>query len=83
MCVETQQQTMQEEEQHIGHRIKEVANRKGIKTSWLAVQLGCHRNNVYLIFSRSWIDTETLMKISQILEHDFFVDLSGWYKKNK
>ena len=66
---------------HIGSLIREQMTRKGIKVSWLAQQLGCHRNNIYLIFSRPWIDTDTLMKISQILQHDFFDDLSRWYKE--
>ncbi len=66
---------------HVGQHIKEVVVQKGIKVPWLAQQLGCHRNNVYLIFSRSWIDTSSLMKLSQILEHDFFADLSGWYQQ--
>lgn len=66
---------------HVGQLIKAVVIQKGIKVPWLAQQLGCHRNNVYLIFSRSWIDTGSLMKLSQILEHDFFADLSGWYQQ--
>lgn len=66
---------------HVGQLIKAVVIQKGIKVPWLAQQLGCHRNNVYLIFSRSWIDTSSLMKLSQILEHDFFADLSGWYQQ--
>ena len=47
---------------HIGQFIKEVVAQKGVKVPWIAQQLGCHRNNVYLIFSRPWIDTGTLMK---------------------
>lgn len=70
---------MQEGNPHIGELIKEVVAQKGIQTTWFAKQLGCHRNNVYLIYSRPWIDTETLMKISRILEHNFFEDLSKWY----
>lgn len=66
---------------HVGQLIKAVVIQKGIKVPWLAQQLGCHRNNVYLIFSRSWIDTSSLMKLSQILEHDFFADLSGCYRE--
>ena len=66
---------------HVGQLIKAVVIQKGIKVPWIAQQLGCHRNNVYLIFSRSWIDTGSLMKLSQILEHDFFADLSGWYQQ--
>lgn len=70
---------MSKDTPHIGQIIREVVIGKGIKVSWLATQLGCHRNNIYLIFSRSWIDTETLMRISYILEYDFFKELSGWY----
>lgn len=73
--------SMQEENPHIGQLIKEVVSRKGIKVSWLSEQLNSHRNNIYKIYSRSWIDTDTLMRISRILEHDFFEDLSAFYKR--
>ena len=65
---------------HVGKIIRDVVARKGIRVAWIAQQLGCHRNNVYLIFSRSWIDTETLMKLSRIMNHNFFDDLSKVYK---
>ena len=65
---------------HIGRHIKEVVAQKGVKVPWIAQQLGCHRNNVYLIFSRQWIDTGTLMKLSIILQYNFFAELSEWYK---
>ena len=68
---------------HIGRHIREVVAQKGIKVPWIAQQLGCHRNNVYLIFSRKWIDTGTLMKLSRILGYDFFAVLSGWYRDGK
>ena len=64
---------------HIGRHIKEVVTQKGVKVPWVAQQLGCHRNNVYLIFSRPWIDTGTLMKLSIILQYNFFAELSEWY----
>lgn len=70
---------MHNSEYNIGEIIKAEVTRKGIKVSWLAEQLNCHRNNVYLIFSRRWIDTDTLMKLSRILNHDFFADLSALY----
>ena len=72
---------MQDDNPHIGNLIKNVVRRKGIKVSWLAEQLNSPRNNIYKIFSRRWIDTETLMRISRVLEHDFFEDLSKWYKR--
>lgn len=74
---------MNEVTQHIGHIIQQVVAKKGIKVSWVAQQLGCHRNNVYLIFSRRWIDTDTLMKLAEILDHDFFADLSKQYRTRK
>ena len=70
---------MHNSEYNIGEIIKAEVTHKGIKVSWLAEQLNCHRNNVYLIFSRRWIDTDTLMKLSRILNHDFFADLSALY----
>ncbi len=74
---------MSEEGLHIGQVIRREVIRKGIKVPWLAQQLGCHRNNVYLIFSRQWIDTNTLMKLAQILGHDFFADLSRSYHEQQ
>lgn len=44
--------------------------------TWLAKRLNCHRVNVYDIFNRSTIDTELLRRISLVLGHDFFQDLS-------
>lgn len=67
---------MKNKEIHIGKLIKAEMQRQGRRAVWLAEQLGCHRNNVYLIYSRSWIDTEMLMKISIVLHHDFFAELS-------
>lgn len=67
---------------HIGKIIKSEMKRKGRKVSWFAEQLNCHRNNIYLIYSRSWIDTETLFRISQILEYNFFAYLSDFFSEN-
>lgn len=47
------------------------------------VVLRGNRNNVYLIFSRQWIDTNTLMKFAQILGHDFFAGLSRSYREQQ
>ena len=69
-------------EVHIGRLIKRRIEDNGIRVSWFAQKLGCHRNNVYIIFNRSWIDTETLMSICIILHHDFFQDLSEIYQKD-
>lgn len=68
---------------HIGKTIKDVVDRqpKGRTITWFAEQLNCHRVNVYDIFNRSTIDTELLRRISVILDHDFFKDLSTEFHK--
>ena len=70
-----------EHEPHIGQLIKAELTRQGRSVAWLAGCLCCHRNNVYLIFRRAWIDTFVLKKISIALHHDFFADLSDDYLK--
>lgn len=62
---------------HIGSHIREVFD-NGPKTwtvTWFARELNCDRRNVYNIFARHSIDTELLMRISKILQHNFFADL--------
>lgn len=49
---------------------------KGCTVTWFARQLNCERRNAYNIFERSNIDIELLMRISKVLGHDFFEDLS-------
>lgn len=59
---------------HIGSCIKEVFD-NGPKTwtvTWFALQLNCDRRNIYNIFVRQSIDTELLLRISKILQYNFF-----------
>lgn len=68
---------------HIGNLIKQEVTARGIKVSWLADQLHCHRNNIYKIYEKQWIDTHILMELSKILNHDFFIDLSNYLKDDQ
>lgn len=63
---------------HVGQMIKAELDRqpKARTATWLAKQLHCKRTNVYNIFNRPSVDTALLERISRILEHDFFLDLS-------
>lgn len=63
---------------HVGNMIKAELDRhpKAHTVTWFAAQLHCDRTNVYDIFRRQSIDTELLTRISKILGHDFFLDLS-------
>ncbi len=57
---------------HIGKLIKNKLSEQQKSVVWLAKELSCSRTNVYKILGKYSIDTELLVKISTILEHDFF-----------
>jgi len=61
---------------HIGKCIEEELRRQERSVAWFARKLFCNRQNVYDIFKRESIDTTLLRRISAILGHDFFRDLS-------
>lgn len=56
----------------IGPKVQEVFESRNMKLSDLADQLGTVRQNVYRIFKKSDLDTGLLMKISEVLNHNFF-----------
>lgn len=56
----------------IGSRVQEVFESRNMKLSDLADQLGTVRQNVYRIFKKKDLDTGLLIKISEVLEHNFF-----------
>lgn len=57
---------------HIGHLIEEELRRQERSVTWFAKKLYCERTNVYSIFKRESIDTSLLLRISSILNHNFF-----------
>ncbi|MCQ2113387.1 MAG: helix-turn-helix transcriptional regulator [Bacteroidaceae bacterium] len=61
---------------HIGKRIREVLDEKGQSVTWFAQTLCYSRTNIYKIFQKETIDSDILMTISDILNHDFFKDYS-------
>lgn len=56
----------------IGHKIKEVFDNQNMKLTHFADELGTVRQNVYRIFKKRHLDTGLLLKISQVLNHNFF-----------
>lgn len=56
----------------IGPLIQAELRRQERTTVWFARKLGCNRTNAYKIFHRDSIDTDLLLKISAILDYDFF-----------
>ncbi len=59
---------------HIGNCIQAELRRQERSVAWFARKLSCDRSNVYNIFLRNTIDTELLMRISIVLNHNFFID---------
>lgn len=60
----------------IGKLIKEELERQERSVTWLAGKLSCHRTNIYDIFARDNIDMALLIRISHILNRNFFKDIS-------
>ncbi|MBR0118124.1 MAG: helix-turn-helix domain-containing protein [Prevotella sp.] len=57
---------------HIGETIKQTLKLRRKSVVWFAGELSCSRTNVYKIFSKPSIDTNDLLRISRILDCDFF-----------
>ncbi|MBR5475272.1 MAG: XRE family transcriptional regulator [Bacteroidaceae bacterium] len=68
---------------HIGEEIRKELHRQERTISWFARKLFCDRSNVYDIFKRKSIDTALLMRISNILEYDFFSYYTDSLKEKK
>lgn len=66
--------------EHIGELIKQELEKQERSISWLARKLSCDRTKVYRLFQKNSIDTYDLARISILLSHDFFADLSDSLK---
>lgn len=67
----------------IGSLIKEELERQERTVSWFARHLSCDRSNVYRLFQKHSIDTDLLIRISFILNRDFFSEISENIKEKK
>lgn len=56
----------------IGQKIREVFEASNMKLTDFADRLGTVRQNVYRIFKKSHLDSGLLVKISEVLNHNFF-----------
>ena len=63
------------QEIHIGERIKEVFEQRGMGITQFAKMLEFQRPNIYDIFKRKSIDIDLLRKISEILAYDFIEEV--------
>ena len=58
---------------HIGSLIEQELRKQERLVAWFARKLHCDPSNVYKIFKKQSIDTQLLVNISAILQHDFFL----------
>jgi len=68
---------------HIGRIIREKLREKERTVTWFAQKLCCVRPNVYKIFEKQSVDTILLLRISIILEEDFFLLYSNIIDKKQ
>lgn len=67
---------------HIGKLIQSQMEVEGRKVSWLAARLNCSRNCIYQIYQKEFIDTDKLLKISTLLDFDFFQYYTEYIEEN-
>lgn len=77
---DTQQQ---DPEIFIGREIQNYMTRGHYSAATLASRLYCDRTNIYKIFTKDSIDTNTLFKISVYLRHNFFSIYTRAYESMK
>ena len=68
---------------HVGQLIQHTLHEQGRSVTWFATQLCCTRPNVYKIYQKESIDSALMFRISQILQHDFFLDFSQAFKQEQ
>lgn len=59
---------------YIGDMIRRELERQGRRTAWFAGQINCDRSNAYKILKRRNIDVQLLIRISEVLGHNFLDD---------
>ena len=59
---------------HVGKMVHDELRRQGRTVNWLAEQIYCEKSNIYKLFRRKSIDLVQLIKISEVLDHNFLRD---------
>ena len=61
---------------HIGQMIRAELKKQGRSVTWFANAIHSDYSNVYKMFKRRSIDLDLLLRISDLLQHDFLRDVS-------
>lgn len=67
---------------HLGNMIKRELKAQGRSVSWLARTINMERSSIYKIFVRNSLDVALLIRISIVMDHDFFADISRKMRDN-
>ena len=59
---------------HIGNLIQQEMENQGRTVAWLAKSIYCEKSNIYKLFRRETISLDQLMRISEVMGHDFLAD---------
>lgn len=59
---------------NIGELIHAEMVRQNRTVNWLAKEIYCEKSNVYKLFRRKSIDLAQVMRISEVLSHNFLRD---------
>ena len=67
---------------HLGTMIKKELKAQGRTVVWLAHTINMERSSIYKIFERNSVDVGLLIRISIVMNHDFFQDISNKIRYN-
>ena len=67
---------------HLGTMIKRELKEQGRTVVWLARTINMERSSIYKIFERNSLDVVLLVRISLVMNHDFFQDISTKIREN-
>ena len=67
---------------HLGTMVKRELKAQGRTVVWLARTLNMERSSIYKIFERNSLNVELLIRISLVMHHDFFKDVSDKIRNN-
>ena len=68
---------------HIGHLIREQLKADERSVSWLAREIHCTRNHVYKIFNKNTLDASLILRISKVMNFNFFQYYTMEYLKGQ
>ena len=67
---------------HIGHLIQAQLKADKRSVGWLSREIGCTRNHVYKIFSKSSLDSDLIFRISKAMNFNFFQNYTEAFLEN-